>query len=121
MNKDNKIPSKTSPRDSSRGCLCWDTLTYSRDCCDGSLHAQGIGSIYGHTNNTPYQGYRIERCSDNHHQNVHYHGALVVGKIYNLTLENGHSGCYTVVQEQHQEGIHINSVSSPFDTCVACS
>lgn len=42
--KDNKIPSRTSPKGGTRGCLCKDN-TYSRKCCDGSLQAQGIGSI----------------------------------------------------------------------------
>lgn len=121
MKKEDKTPSKTSPRGQKRACLCWDTETYSIECCDGSLHAQGIGSIFGHQHTTPYQGYRIERCTDSHHHNVHYHGSLIVGKIYNITLENGHSGCYTVVREQPQEGIHINSVSSPFDNCADCS
>ena len=35
-------PSRTSPTGGRRGCLCKDN-TYSVDCCDGSLHAQGIG------------------------------------------------------------------------------
>lgn len=26
-----------------KGCYCKDTNTYSIDCCDGSLWAQGIG------------------------------------------------------------------------------
>jgi hypothetical protein len=37
--------SRTSPTNSRRGCLCPDGKTYSIDCCDGSLQAQGIGSI----------------------------------------------------------------------------
>lgn len=37
-------PSKTSPRGKRRACLCEDN-TYSIKCCDGSLRAQGIGSI----------------------------------------------------------------------------
>jgi len=37
-----KTPSRTSPRNSKRGCLCKDN-TYDRKCCDGSLLAQGIG------------------------------------------------------------------------------
>mgnify|MGYP001597889620 FL=1 len=46
-NKKNKtiIPSRTSPTGGSRGCLCWDTNTYSSECCDGSMQAQGIGVI----------------------------------------------------------------------------
>lgn len=32
-----------SPKGGNRGCLCWDSETYSRECCDGSYHAQGIG------------------------------------------------------------------------------
>jgi len=37
-------PSKSSPKGGKRGCLCEDN-TYSSKCCDGSLQAQGIGSI----------------------------------------------------------------------------
>ena len=39
------IPSRSSPNSGSRACLCWDSDTYSRECCDGSLRAQGIGVI----------------------------------------------------------------------------
>lgn len=39
------IPSRTSPKGSSRACLCWDSNTYSISCCDGSMRAQGIGVI----------------------------------------------------------------------------
>lgn len=39
-----KTPSKTSPRGGRRACLCPNN-TYSIECCDGSLQAQGIGSI----------------------------------------------------------------------------
>ena len=34
--------SKVSPRGGKRGCLCKDGK-YHKDCCDGSLEAQGIG------------------------------------------------------------------------------
>tara|TARA_R110000796_G_scaffold115373_1_gene227282 strand:+ start:742 stop:951 length:210 start_codon:yes stop_codon:yes gene_type:complete len=42
----NKTASRTSPSSSRRACLCKDN-TYSRKCCDGSLQAQGIGSLVG--------------------------------------------------------------------------
>jgi hypothetical protein len=35
--------SRTSPVSGKRGCLCSDNKTYSKKCCNGSLHAQGIG------------------------------------------------------------------------------
>jgi len=41
-----KTPSKASPKGGKRGCLCKDGK-YSSKCCDGSLQAQGIGSITG--------------------------------------------------------------------------
>ena len=41
-----KTPSNVSPKNSKRACLCSDS-TYSRKCCDGSLQAQGIGSLTG--------------------------------------------------------------------------
>ena len=40
-----RTPSKTSPVGGNRGCLCKDGKTYSRKCCDGSIGAQGIGSL----------------------------------------------------------------------------
>lgn len=40
--KDVYIPSRTSPTNSRKGCLCKDN-TYSKKCCDGSIRAQGIG------------------------------------------------------------------------------
>ena len=45
MKKSFETPSRTSPRNSRRGCLCKDGKRYSRKCCDGTLRAQGIGRI----------------------------------------------------------------------------
>ena len=45
-NKKEKTPSRTSPKNSKRGCLCEDG-TYKAECCDGSLQAQGIGATIG--------------------------------------------------------------------------
>ena len=42
----NKYRRYPVPTNGKRGCLCKDTNTYSRKCCDGSLWAQGIGRIY---------------------------------------------------------------------------
>ena len=46
-NNNNKtyIPSRTSPKGGQRACLCWDTNTYSINCCDGDIRSQGIGVI----------------------------------------------------------------------------
>lgn len=41
------LPSRTSPKSGQRGCLCKDGKRYSIKCCNGSLHAQGIGVIDG--------------------------------------------------------------------------
>ena len=41
----NATVSKSSPKSSSRGCLCPDGKTYSKDCCDGTLEAQGVGKV----------------------------------------------------------------------------
>ncbi len=38
-------PSRTSPKNTKRGCLCPDGKKYSNKCCDGSLQAQGIGKV----------------------------------------------------------------------------
>lgn len=39
-----KTKSKTSPKGGNRGCLC-DNGTYSKECCNGDLQNQGIGSL----------------------------------------------------------------------------
>jgi hypothetical protein len=39
-----KTLSKTSPKGGKRGCLC-DDGTYNSKCCDGTLQAQGVGSL----------------------------------------------------------------------------
>jgi hypothetical protein len=44
----------TSPKDSSRACLCDDGQTYSRKCCKGKTINQGIGSLVGQTVTTQY-------------------------------------------------------------------
>ena len=41
-----KTLSKVSPRGGKRGCLCKDGK-YRKECCDGSLEAQGIGKTTG--------------------------------------------------------------------------
>ena len=40
-----QTPSYTSPNNSARACLCKDSKTYSKECCNGTLWAQGIGVI----------------------------------------------------------------------------
>jgi hypothetical protein len=35
----------SSPKNSRRACLCLDSNTYDRKCCDGALQQQGIGVI----------------------------------------------------------------------------
>ena len=47
MNRFKKLfsPSKTSPRNGRRGCLCRDRDAYSIECCNGDIIAQGIGEM----------------------------------------------------------------------------
>ena len=40
-----------SPTGGKRGCACPDG-TYSKKCCDGSLQAQGIGSLESQSTST---------------------------------------------------------------------
>lgn len=57
------LPSRTSPKGGQRGCLCKDGKSYSIKCCNGSLHAQGIGNITGTTVIIP-SAYRITEISE---------------------------------------------------------
>ena len=47
--KKEATPNRTSPKNSKRGCLCKNGRTYSSKCCDGSIQAQGIGSLTGNS------------------------------------------------------------------------
>lgn len=47
MTKRTETPSYSSPKGGDRGCLCKDGKTYHKKCCDGTLRAQGIGSVTG--------------------------------------------------------------------------
>lgn len=47
MTKSWVTPSRSSPKPGgNRACLCKNGK-YSRKCCDGSLQAQGVGSVTG--------------------------------------------------------------------------
>jgi len=115
-----KTPSRTSPRSSRRGCLCKDN-TYSVKCCDGSLQAQGIGNISGHTAVGDEYYYRVQRCGHSMKKEIHLHGTeLVVGNVYYLQFENsGHSNCYTVLNVSASGEHHVES-STLYDDCDAC-
>jgi hypothetical protein len=39
-----KTKSRTSPKGGNRGCLC-DDNTYKKECCNGNLQNQGVGSL----------------------------------------------------------------------------
>ena len=116
-------PSRTSPRENRKACLCKNGNTYSRKCCKGNVINQGIGSIYGEAElgAETWYGYVIESCDDQHTHHVHVHdNPLEVGKTYFFTLENGHNECYTVTAEKQSEGIHTNSVSVAYASCAEC-
>jgi hypothetical protein len=46
-----KTESNVSPKGGKRGCLCADG-TYSSECCDGTLQAQGIGALESQSTST---------------------------------------------------------------------
>jgi len=129
MRKKFDNPSRTSPKSNDRGCLCKDTLTYSKKCCDGTLWAQGIGRITA-TDVTPpdpdlllnlypnsaaayslrkldknYEGYAIEvrRASDNATQDI----GFVNNELDTTTLStfcSGTNGFVTTWYDQSGNG-----------------
>ena len=112
-----------SPQNDKRACMCKDG-TYSRKCCDGSLQAQGIGNITGHS----YEDsnfYKVQRCGHSMKKKVHLHNrTLVVGNVYYLNFEqSGHSNCYTVLSVVSSGEHHIESetVYVDCDTCIAAN
>ena len=111
-------PSRTSPNSGGRACLCPDGKSYSIDCCDESLQAQGIGSITM-THTTYY--YKLQKCGHSSHKEIYIVDTeLTIGNIYYFNFSNtNHSGCYTVTHTRTSAEHKVNSVVS-YSDCAAC-
>jgi len=105
-----------SPQDDRRACLCPDG-TYSRECCDGSLQAQGIGNI---TKVSVTRYYTVTNCSGGT-KHIHTHDIdLTVGNIYYLTfVHHNHTDCYTISATRNQGHFEV-SAASAYSDCAAC-
>jgi len=106
----------SSPRNKKRGCLCRDG-SYSRDCCDGTYFAQGVGNVTK-TETTYY--YTVTSCSGGT-KHIHTHGIeLTVNDIYYLNFKHtNHSGCYTVTATRNNGHFEVTSVTN-YNNCNAC-
>lgn len=58
----NNTKGKNSPKGGRRACLC-DNNTYSIDCCNGDLIAQGIGTLQGQGNSVITQTENIRNIN----------------------------------------------------------
>lgn len=106
-----------SPQNDSRACLCKDNETYSKDCCNGSLQAQGIGSI---TKTSITRYYTATNCSGGK-KHIHTHDLeLTVGEVYYLTfVHHNHTDCYTITATRNNGDFEVNAFNL-YDTCVSC-
>jgi len=111
--------SRTGILGGTRACLCKDG-TYSIDCCNGSIWAQGIGNISQGSTEFTYK-YRLTKCVTGSNLIAHVVGTeLTVGNVYYLVFENTtHNGCYTVTEVHSGSGQQINTVNLYAD-CTAC-
>lgn len=120
-NRGFKTPSKSSPRNGRRGCLC-PNGTYSTKCCDGSLQAQGIGSITK-SQLTPVSdyGFKVQLCGHSKQHHVHGNIELTVGKVYYFDLINSNqSGCYEVLEVDNiTSGFLWNNITE-YSNCTEC-
>jgi len=115
-------PSKVNRSGGRRGCLCPDGRTYSIKCCDGSLHAQGIGDITGTLPSgvSFIVSYRIRNCEDGHEHNAYTEDrVLPVGNVYYMELSNGHTGCYEILRKNGGKGLKITN-EVLYDDCADC-
>ncbi len=109
-----KIP---SPQNDSRACLCPDGKTYSRECCDGSFQAQGIGNI---TKSSITRYYTVTNCNGGT-KHIHTHDIdLTVGNVYFLTfVHHNHTDCYTITATRSNGHFEI-SAATAYNNCTAC-
>ena len=119
-NRRRRNPSRTSPRESRRACLC-DNGLYSRKCCRGNVINQGIGNLYGESLNGKWYGYEVEDCVTQHVHHIHVHDTpLEVGKTYYFVMENNDNGCHKVLNSRHSEGVHAEATSIAYEDCAEC-
>ena len=130
----------SSPQDSRRACLCADEETYSIECCEGELINQGIGSLTGQGSSlvlspeveeaipppppviADYNKYRISACVGGARYSVFTSETFISNAIYNLTLSNGDSGCFTVGAAATTADVLVTAVNSvAFDGCSDCA
>ena len=106
----------SSPRNSKRGCLCRDG-SYSRDCCDGTYYAQGVGNV---TKTEVTRYYTVTNCSGGT-KHIHTHGIeLTVNDVYYLFFKhNNHSDCYTVTATRNNGHFEVYKATS-YNNCSAC-
>ena len=111
--------SRTGILGGTRACLCKNG-TYSIDCCDGSIWAQGIGNITKEDTTATYK-YRLTKCVTEQNRIAHIIGTeLTIGNVYYFEFDNAtHNGCYTVTEAHSGSGQLINSVSVYAD-CTSC-
>ena len=106
-----------SPQNDTRACLCKDGVNYSRECCDGSYQAQGIGSTVK-TTITRY--YTVTNCNGGH-KHIHTHDLeLTVGNIYYLVfVHHNHTDCYTITETRSNGHFEV-SPSTAYNNCTTC-
>lgn len=106
-----------SPQNDSRACLCKDGVNYSRECCDGSYQAQGIGSTVK-TTITRY--YTVTNCNGGT-KHIHTHDLeLTVGNIYYLVfVHHNHTDCYTITGTRNNGHFEI-STANAYNNCTTC-
>jgi hypothetical protein len=117
-----KIPSRVNRRGGKRGCLC-DDGTYSVECCDGSLHAQGIGSVTRVATNEVTAGkysYKAESCTGGYRITLTAADELTVGNIYHLTISQALTGCYRITEINYTEGNEVSTFVA-YDNCTTCN
>ena len=133
----NRVP---SPRDRRRACLCDDGRTYSTKCCEGGFQNQGIGSLSGGESSiiippeveaiipppppviADYNKYSVSKCTGGGFYNVFTSLTLTPLSVYEMTLSNGASGCFTVLTEESSADILVTSIDNiPFDGCSDCA
>jgi hypothetical protein len=113
--------SRTGILGGTKACLCKDD-TYSVDCCNGTLTAQGFGTFSKQPLPENTNPYRIQHCDTGSFHNAHIHDdvTLNVGSVHYLTFsQSHHDGCYTITEINTSNGLEILTAGLYRD-CAAC-
>jgi hypothetical protein len=82
---------------------------------------QGVGNVTGHSFLGNENFFRVLKCGTGIKKDIHVHDAsLIISNTYYLEfLDSGSNGCYEVIDEPANSGLHVENFTL-YSNCSDC-